>query len=397
MNRKQLLLTLQVSILIFFGIVTSSYSQDTTAIYSSLDIPVKGYGISLGNSRAFTGLRINFQDNGVQRVTGINITIWDPYDNPDAVINGAAIGLFWPQAKRITGISAGFIGIGTNDLRGISATLGLIGGNCTGIQAAGVGIYGQDIRGITGTILGILCRQKLQGIQAAGFGIAGNDIRGIQAAPIVVGRKSLRGITASGLLTSPDIKGIQGSLLFLGSKTIAGVSMSGVIYSKNLSGIQIAGFGILSETIQGFSAAGFTVGGSKNQRCQTIRGFQIAGFSIGASDRVEGVSIAGFGVFGAQKLKGLILSGVAAGSNQNISGFTVAPGWVAVGTKTTEGILNGVSISAINFINGKQNGITIGLFNKAYSVHGVQVGLVNYISSKSGLTKVLPLINTQFR
>jgi len=439
MNRKQLLLTAQVSILIFFGIVTSSYSQDTTAIYSSLDIPVKGYGISLGNSRTFTGLRINFYDYRVQRVTGINITLWAPAEEKsDAIIKGAAIGVFWPQAKQISGLSAGSIAVAANDLRGISISLGVIGkGNCTGIQTAGTGVTGIKLRGITATSFFILSREKLWGIQTAGLGmIVGNEISGFQMAPVGIRGVSLSGISITGILlsSSKTMRGIQSSFFLLESKRISGISIGGLMIgngairtnliqgiqtagfsilgdsirgfsaagftvggTKLIQGIQTAGFSIVGNSIRGFSAAGFTVGGTKNRNRRLIKGLQIAGFSVGSEGNVEGISIAGFSVFGAQKLKGFTLSGVAAGSNKNITGFTAALGWITVGTKTTEGILNGVSLSAINYINGRQNGIAIGLLNKANTVRGVQIGAFNIITSNPGLTKILPLFNTQFR
>jgi len=58
----------------------------------SLDLGVNGYGISFGNSARWSGLRFNLVDRRVERVTGINLTFWKPGRNPDAVINGIALG-----------------------------------------------------------------------------------------------------------------------------------------------------------------------------------------------------------------------------------------------------------------------------------------------------------------
>lgn len=44
----------------------------------SVDIPSKAWGVSFGNSKSFTGLRFNFRDNQVERVTGVNFTLWAP-------------------------------------------------------------------------------------------------------------------------------------------------------------------------------------------------------------------------------------------------------------------------------------------------------------------------------
>ena len=46
---------------------------------ASLDIPTENNGISIGNSRNFTGLRINFRDRDVERIRGVNITLCAVY------------------------------------------------------------------------------------------------------------------------------------------------------------------------------------------------------------------------------------------------------------------------------------------------------------------------------
>ena len=58
----------------------------------SLDLGVEERGISFGNSPRWSGLRLNLVDRHVERVTGINLTFWKPGRNPDAVINGIALG-----------------------------------------------------------------------------------------------------------------------------------------------------------------------------------------------------------------------------------------------------------------------------------------------------------------
>ncbi|HUV35853.1 MAG TPA: hypothetical protein VMX58_02830, partial [Patescibacteria group bacterium] len=63
----------------------------------SLDLAVGGYGISLGNSKRFRGLRINAVDRDVENVIGVNVTLWRPDENPDAVVHGIAVGLYGPS------------------------------------------------------------------------------------------------------------------------------------------------------------------------------------------------------------------------------------------------------------------------------------------------------------
>lgn len=61
--------------------------------HQALNLTVNDYGISFGNSRRTNGLRINLTDNGLERVNGLNLTLWRPHDNPGAVVNGLALDL----------------------------------------------------------------------------------------------------------------------------------------------------------------------------------------------------------------------------------------------------------------------------------------------------------------
>ena len=60
----------------FFPLFLSLFLLITPKISpQSLDIPVKGYGISFGNSKKFTGFRLNFRDRQVREINGINVTL----------------------------------------------------------------------------------------------------------------------------------------------------------------------------------------------------------------------------------------------------------------------------------------------------------------------------------
>ena len=40
----------------------------------SINFPTSKFGLSIGNSKNFTGLRINFSDRQVEKINGLNIT-----------------------------------------------------------------------------------------------------------------------------------------------------------------------------------------------------------------------------------------------------------------------------------------------------------------------------------
>ena len=87
----------------------------------SLDLAIRGWGLSLGNSSRINGLRINFVDHDVERVTGVNLTLWKARRNPDALIRGVSVGLVGPYARRLDGIALGGVyTITEQDMNGIA-------------------------------------------------------------------------------------------------------------------------------------------------------------------------------------------------------------------------------------------------------------------------------------
>ena len=110
----------------------SALAQDNR----SLDLTVDGVGISIGDSRRVTGLRLNYRDRYLEEVNGVNATIWAPYENPRGIVRGLALGLPATGARRIDGIALGILGVGAAEtIRGL------------GVGGIGLGV-GEDLRGI---------------------------------------------------------------------------------------------------------------------------------------------------------------------------------------------------------------------------------------------------------
>jgi len=316
----------------------------------SLDIPSQHWGLSFGNSTEFTGLRFNFRDSGVNRVTGINITLWQPReDNEEAVINGISFGPL-PGGGRLRGIQVGILGIaGRKTITGISiAGLGLgAGNNIVGINLAGLGMgAGKNMKGFNVAGLGLGAGENLVGFNIAGLGLgAGKDVRGVNIGGLGIGA------------------------------------------SDNAIGINIGGLG---------------AGAGKN-----MVGLNIGGLGLGAGKRLVGINVGGIGVGAGDLLAGLTVSGLAAGSTE-IHGLTIAGGVVGGQTLTglqlaggmvhviKNGSLRGCAVSPFNYIRGTQIGLSIGIVNYAWSVRGVQIGLVNIVRNNPRGLKILPVFNTSF-
>ena len=126
-----------------------------------------------------------------------------------------------------------------------------------------------------------------------------------------------------------------------------------MVANGGLTGLAVGGLGIVS-TSEPFRGLGISVGAVESP----------AGF--------YGIAIAGFRVRAKHtELRGIILSGI---------------------TNRSAG-LSGVAVAGYNDIRGKQQGLTIGVYNSADELHGVQIGLLNSARNNRGIFQFLPLIN----
>jgi hypothetical protein len=265
----------------------------------SLDIPSKKWGISFGNSKEFSGLRFNFRDSQVKRITGINVTLWQPHkDNKEAIITGVSLGAI-PGGGTLRGLQIGILGVAAEDsLTGVS--LGLLG------MGAGENITGINIGG-----LGAGCGNNLKGLNLGGLGVgAGENVTGI---------------------------------------TIGGI---GAGAGKNMMGLNIGGIGVgAGERMAGINIAGIGAGSGKE-----LTGVTIAGVAAG-STRVRGIVVGGFAV-GGQDLKGLFVAGgcVHVTINGQMTGIAVSP------FNYFKGSQSGISIGIVNYAF-RVKGVQIGLVN----------------------------------
>jgi hypothetical protein len=60
------------------------------------------------------------------------------------------------------------------------------------------------------------------------------------------------------------------------------------------------------------------------------------------------------------------------------------------------GNFDGIGVAPYTEVRGVQRGITIGLFNRAEELHGIQIGLLNYAGNNSGIFRWLPILNAHF-
>jgi hypothetical protein len=346
---------------LFLSIAFNSFSQ-------GVGIPSKKAGIAFGNLPVFNGLRFNFSDRNVEKINGINVTVWQP-KNEEAqtgTVNGISIGL--PLAmgtENRNGIGIGVLGVAArNNLSGINiGGLGVgAGGNVTGLNVGGLGVgSGGDLKGINIGGLGAGSGGTVSGINIGGLGVGAGD----------------------------DMKGFSFALFGAGA-------------GSSISGITVAGLGV---------GAG-----------ERLSGITIGGLGVGAGETVNGITFGGLGVGAGEQLKGFVVSLLAAGSPEvkaiavapvvgsiNMNGLIIAPAYMKVGytnksknengevtREDEEGSFKGVGISAFNQVKGNQKGVTIGAVNYTHTIKGIQLGIINIVKENPKGLRVLPFFNTRF-
>ena len=344
----------------------------------SVDLTVNNVGISIGDSRRVTGLRLNYRDRDLREVVGINATIWMPHEGSRGDVRGLALGLPATGARRIEGIAAGIIGIGVHDtMRGLAiGGIGMgVGEDMRGIALGGIGMgVGQDLRGIAAGGIGLGIGQDLRGLGVGGIGMGiGGELRGIAIAGLGAGvGGDMEGLAVAGLGvgTGGNAKGVL----------IAGL---GAGVGQDMKGLSIAGVGVgAGGDVRGVTLTGIGLGAGGN-----VTGVQVAGIGIGAGGTLKWVSVAGLGI-GAPRIKGVAIASAVGG--EDVSGLVIAPIYFRI---ANSGQMNGVNVSAFNNVRGTQQGLAIGIFNYARSLDGVQIGLLNYAGNKRRGTRLLPIAN----
>ena len=359
-----------------------SLAVPIAASAQSLDLTIHHTGISFGDSRFVRGVRLNYRDDNLRLVEGINATIWTPYEPARGTVKGLALGLPVTGARTIQGAAIGIFGAGAeHELSGVGiGGFGVgSGGELRGIMLGGFGAgSGGDITGLTVGGFGAGSGGRVTGITIGGFGAgAALDVTGIQLGGFGVGSGgNVTGITIGGFGAGAagDVKGI----------TIGGF---GAGSGGRVSGLTIAGFGAGAATgIRGITIAGGGAGSGGDLEWLTI-----AGLGAGAGGTMRGIAIAGLGL-GAARIRAFALAPAVGGLD--VSGLMLAPAWFkVVDDDGAGGRMGGVSLSAFNQVKGNQRGLTIGVVNYAWDLDGVQIGLINYARNNSRGKRLLPFFN----
>ena len=335
----------------------------------ALNIGVGTSGLSFGNSVRHNGVRFNWSDRRIEEINGVNMTLWKPADNLSGTINGLSIGLVAPGAEDINGISVGGLAvIGKNSLNGVSiGGLALVSsGSVTGLNVGGLAIVGG--RGVTGFNLGglaVVSSGELVGINFGGLA--------------VVGKSEMVGLNFGGLAVVSD-----GSMSGLNYGGLA------VVAREGLSGVNFGGLAVVSEGI----VSGINFGGLAVVGLGGIKGVSFGTLGIVSKSNITGLNIT-LGDLRNDKpeddmsIKGISFAGYRIRAKE-IAGFSV--GLIMTRAEYTRGII----IGGYNRAEGSHSGVSIGIFNHATELFGIQIGLLNYAENNPKFFQMLPFLNFHF-
>jgi hypothetical protein len=236
------LLSLSIVVLLIEGFYLSA--QDTLSNGKALNFPFKKYGVSIGNSYEFTGIRINFADENVKRINGLNVTFrGKDIVHQNSFVYGISLGVF-AAASSMQPINIGLLAIGArNSLSGFSVGgLATSGAQINGLCASGILVLGDSINGIS--ISGLYTKADvISGIAISGIEVTGvEDINGLAVGVLGITsfERDYNGKTSSLRILGNNFKGVGVTAGYLKSNIFRGVAIAGYSRTNQMFGLSVA-------------------------------------------------------------------------------------------------------------------------------------------------------------
>jgi len=116
----------------------TTHARTDTVGHFHIGLTIHDYGFSFGNAARINGVRLNVQDADLERVNGINVTLWKPREPLTGTVNGVQIGLL-PGSSEVNGVGVGLAGL-------------VADGSIHGIGFGGLGaVANGDLKGVRKT------------------------------------------------------------------------------------------------------------------------------------------------------------------------------------------------------------------------------------------------------
>jgi hypothetical protein len=377
------------------------------AAQGSLNIGPSNTGLCIGNSPVWTGVRLNFADQGIEHIQGLNFTVWRANgDGPgEGQIDGVGLGIWGPKAAQLNGLHFGIAEVvGSEEITGIAISPIGVGSGTTSLFRGRD--YGRgEMRGFFVGGIGMGAASDITGIAIGGIGMgAGEDLNGLAIGGIGMG-------------AGADLSGVAVGGIGMGvGENVTGIAIGGLGMGigENMTGVAIGGLGAgvggdargavagligagVGGSFQGVGAAGIGMGIGGD-----AKGLLVAGIGSGIGENFTGISFNGIGMGVGENFKGLSVSGIGLGVGERLTGIAI--GGVGIGARETSALtagllttrgdsMHGVTVSAYNKWDDDMQGLAIGLLNITDELKGVQLGLLNIAYSNPGWRRIMPIVN----
>ena len=217
-------------ILAFVVTASGTHAQDSLLNKHSLNFPTNKYGISIGNSHTFNGIRLNFAEANVKTINGINITYSARFaKNTEAFVNGISVGIL-PTGGTFRFLNLSVLGVGAH----------------------------HEISGLTFASVVVGSSGRLNGLSACAAVTIADTITGVVVSGLLLGSRKANGLIIGGLyvVSDADINGVSSSLGFIQcDNKFNGVALTpGYLKSDTLNGFAIASYNNVRQ-MKGMSVA----------------------------------------------------------------------------------------------------------------------------------------------
>ncbi len=171
-------------------------------------------GIGFGDVPRLDGLRFNFRDRALERLRGVNVTLWQQHEESRGAVYGLALGLPTTGAWDLHGIGVGAGVSAGQDLSGLAlGGLGVgVGGEARGLLLGGIGAAASGVA-IGGLGVGIGSGRGL--VIAPGYFKVDEDgtFRGLSVSAYNDVRGTQRGVAIGILNIASELHGWQIGLI----------------------------------------------------------------------------------------------------------------------------------------------------------------------------------------
>ena len=247
--------------------------KDTAHVsYKHIGIGIKTIGVCFGNSRKYSGIRLNAIDKKINNVNGLNVALvnskakrcdgvslgllvdmdtiqngisFGTFANIGTVRNGIAASAFITVAKKTNGLAVAGITTGVNHVNGAAIGFATLTDTLRGFNL-GLVVFSKHTSGIEISYMSVV--DSLDGISLSIFGsgssrlVKNSRVRGLIAAGFFVSVDKVEGVTISAINDEKELKGLAIGI-YNHSKKLRGVQLGLLNYvGNNPKGLRLLPF-----------------------------------------------------------------------------------------------------------------------------------------------------------